>query len=196
MADVQVPEQNWYHLKKAANCFVPMFLEQNPHITNTELHAAGPKTAKGFSVQLIGKVMTLVAIKHDKAEQCVEAYVAYQPAHPPLKPAPDPTHHMIVAALFAIPNLKSLMDDAGLDVAALSKKAKVSCSAITYLLESGRAPGGVVYALQVALGASTLAGFCSSAVGKGTANTSVHGTPFSLDDLRLPLPVPNPSRWP
>ena len=197
MADVTIPENYWLMLKRSANCYVPRVVQiaSSGAFNNQLLHEAGKKIGLlGFSVQLVGKIMRLEAVTHSKAEQCVKAYEALCRDRPDL---PKPKEIIVVAALFGVPTLKELMTKATLTVTSLSTASGVSTGAIDHALDKGRITGGMVTALQAALGAPPLAQFCTSKPASSVGKPALpKDCPFTLSDLMLPLPSPNPAMWP
>ncbi|AZS19400.1 hypothetical protein [Caulobacter sp. FWC26] len=198
MADVTVPEDHWSGLKGSANCYVPQgraFSFQDKY-TQTDVHDVSKAAGfRNFSVQLIGKVMRLNAVKHEKAEQFI---AAYKLLHAKRTDLGDPKDMTIVAAIFGIPKLGEYMKAASLDVAALSLASNVSHSAIEHALDKGRVTGGIASALHDALGkVPPLPLFCSSRAIQAVGRLSLaEENAFTLSDLSLPLPKNAPAIWP
>ena len=206
MADVYLRDTIWSKLKPSANCFAPQLLSafNRTDFQRKDLAAKAAEISKRpMSPQFVGSILNLEEARtHDKCLAAINAFNA-------MAGTEDLSDREIVLAAFKMPTLADAMSAAKLDVAALAERAGVSQEAIIYALgeiegleQPGprRVPGGVAFALHKVLSEidmkalGSLEDFATPEITTGT-RLKVEGTPFSEDDLRLPLPDPLPVSW-
>jgi hypothetical protein len=199
MTDVVVVSTHWRALRGSANCFVPKLVDASVSgdgFTNADLHRAGQQEGiPEFSQHIVGKALKLEAVTHAKAGQFIRAYGRLRTTSPHLPAILDTE---IVAALFALPALSQIMTVARMDVAALAQASRVSPDALAHAVAGKRVTGGIAHALHTALGASAppLGQFAVSDPSPRLASRAIASTPFTLEDLKLPLPAAAPFTWP
>jgi hypothetical protein len=208
MTDVSVPPLHWSKLKGSANCFIPKLLTYSasrtaPFSKADLARAAQSRGLKSFSAHVVGRAMDLLPLTHEKCRSFLDAYVgldaAIQAANGPL------TDIDIVAAFFVVHDLDGQMKTAGMTAADLSLASGVSVRAINYAskngrVKSGRVSGAIAAALHSALAAVNsatppLAYFATSNPDVALAEKTIVDSPFSHDDLLIPLPADVPNPW-
>lgn len=203
MADIAIPAEHWHVLRRSANCFVPKLVQAAASTTrgfkNTVLHQAGlQKGLSGYSLHVVGTVLSRKAVTHEKAEQFLEAYTAM--------PSEIRDEHGellvqdVVGAFLAMPGFKDYFLDSKLSQDDLAKESGISPTAIQYVMRGRRVTGGIAGALHKTLldhgvKCPEVTTFATSNPLESIAKKAVDGAPFGLKDLLLPSPISFPSPW-
>ncbi|GLK85103.1 hypothetical protein GCM10017653_31730 [Ancylobacter defluvii] len=200
---------HWNILKSNTNCFLPNLVNildrediRSHYISESAIRAG----IKKISTRMIDGVRNFTAISYSKAQEIIFAYMKIREEYAMIREEfsslPIIYERDIVIAPFMLVNLSKYLEVANMTPAILAASSGVSRGAISHALENtkgvcGRVSGGIAHAIH-----NTLLPLCPGLPALAVfADTSpfgikhVPGTPFTLNDLLLPLPRPLPAEW-